>query len=165
VSFTRLIPPGEEGKITIKVDTNGYGGSRLNKNAVVHTDDPAKPRLTLILSGQVGEFATVIPKRVVLRGIAGQPIQGRVTIVPKEKYPFKITAAMARYGTKIQFKYEEIQPSNPKGYLLTIENLQTHKGRYADTIILKTDSSIRPEITIQVFVDIADTAQAGIPVK
>ncbi len=147
------------------MDTNGFGGSRLNKNAVVYTDDPAKPRQTLIISGPVGEFATMIPKRVVLRGIAGQPIKGMVTIVPKEKYPFKITAAMARYGNKIQFKYEEIQHSDPKGYVLTIENMQTHRGRYADTIILKTDSSIRPEITIQVFVDIADTAQAGVPIK
>ena len=119
----------------------------------------------MILSGPVGEFATIIPKRVVLRGIAGQPIQGRVTIVPKEKYPFKITAAMARFGNKIHFKYEEIQNSDPKGYLLTIENLQTHKGRYADTIILKTDSRIRPEITVQVLGDIADAAQTGIPIK
>lgn len=147
------------------MDTNGFGGSRLNKNAVVYTDDPAKPRQTLVVSGLVGEIATIIPKRVVLRGIAGKPIKGMVTIVPKEKYQFKITAAMARYGNKIQFKYEEIQNSDPKGYLLTIENLLTHKGRYADTVILKTDSPIRPEITIQVFGDIADAAQAGIPLK
>ena len=147
------------------MDTNGFGGARLNKNAVVYTDDPAKPRLTLIISGPVGEFATIIPKRVVLRGIAGQPIKGRVTIVPKEKYPFKITAVMARYGNKIHFKYEEIQNSDPKGYLLTVENLLTLKGRYADTIILKTDSRIRPEIAIQVFGDITDAARTGIPIK
>jgi hypothetical protein len=147
------------------VDTNGFGGSRLNKNAVVYTDDPAKPRLTLIISGPVGAFATIVPKRVVLRGNAGQPIKGMVTIVPKEKYPFKITAAMARYGNKIHFKYEEIQNSYPKGYMLTVENLLTHKGRYADTIILKTDSRIRPEITIQVIGNIADAAQTGIPIK
>ncbi|MDF1591624.1 MAG: hypothetical protein P1P89_08940 [Desulfobacterales bacterium] len=147
------------------MDSNGFGGSRLNKSAVVYTDDPAKPRQTLIISGPVGEFATMIPKRVVLRGIAGQPVKGMVTIMPKEKYPFKITAAMARYGSKIHFKYEEIQHSDPKGYLLTVENLQTHRGRYADTVILKTDSPIRPEITIQVLGDIADAAQTGIPLK
>lgn len=147
------------------MDTNGFGGSRLNKNAVVYTDDPAKPRQTLIISGPVGEFAAMIPKRVVLRGIAGEPIKGMVTLMPKEKYPFKITAAMARYGSKIQFKYEEIQHSEPRGYVLTVENLQSHRGRYADTIILKTDSPIRPEITVQVFGDIADAAQTGIPLK
>ena len=128
-------------------------------------DDPAKPRQTLNISGLVGEFATIIPKRVVLRGIAGQPIKGMVTIVPKEKYPFKITAAMARYGNQIHFKYEEIQNSDSNGYLLTIENLLTQKGRYADTIILKTDSRTRPEIKIQVVGDIADAMQTGIPIK
>jgi len=137
----------------------------LNKSAVVYSNDPVKPRQTLILTGPVGVFATIIPKRVVLRGIAGQSIKGMVTIVPKEKYPFKITAAMARYGNQIQFKYEEIQNSDPTGYVLTIENLLTHKGRYADTIILKTDSRIRSEITIQVVGDIADAVQAGIPIK
>ena len=147
------------------MDTNGYGGSRLNKNAVVYTDDPAKPRLTLTLSGPVGEFATIIPKRVVLRGIAGKPVKGMVTIMPKEKYPFKITAAMARYGNKIHFKYEAIQNSDPKGYLLTVENSLAHKGRYADTIILHTDSRIRPEITIPVFGDIAEAVPAGIPIQ
>ena len=147
------------------MDTHGFGSSRLNKNAVVYTDDPAKPRLTLSLSGPVGEFATIIPKRVVLRGIAGQPIKGMITIVSKEKYPFKITAAMARDGNKIRFKHEEIQNSDPKGYLVTVENLLAHKGRYADAVILKTDSRIRPEITIQVFGDIADPAQTGIPIK
>jgi len=147
------------------VDTNGYGGSRLNKNAVVHTDDPDKPRLTLVLTGPVAEFAVIIPKRVVLRGTAGQPLKGVVTIMSKDTYPFKITAATARYGNNIHFKYEEIQHSESKGYLLTVDNVMTHKGRYADTVILKTDSPVRPEITIQVFADIADAAQAEGPIK
>ncbi|MEW6671654.1 MAG: hypothetical protein AB1427_08115 [Thermodesulfobacteriota bacterium] len=147
------------------MDTDGYGGSRLRKTAVVHTDDPANPRLTLIISGPVAEFASISPKRVVLRGTAGQPLKGEVTIMPKEKYPFKITAATARFGSKIRVKYEEIQNSDPRGYVLTVENLQTERGRYADTIMLKTDSRIRPEISIQVFGDIADAAQAEVPGK
>lgn len=147
------------------MDTHGFGGSRLNKNAVVYTDDPAKPHQTLNISGPVGEFATIIPKRIVLRGIAGQPIKGMITIVPKEKYPFKITAVMDRDGNKIRFKHEEIQHSDSKGYLVTVENLLTHKGRYAETLIIKTDSRVRPEIAIQVFGDITDPAQKGMPIK
>jgi len=147
------------------VDTNGFGGSWLNKGAVVYTDDPANPRLNLILSGSVGEFASINPKRVVLRGIAGQPLKSTVVINPKEKYPFKITAAIARYGNKIRIKCAEIQNSDPKGYMLTVENLLSQKGRYADTIILKTDSRIRPEITIPVYGIIADPTQTGIPIR
>ena len=147
------------------MDTNGYGGSRLSKNAVVYSDDPEKPRLTLVIAGPVIEFASIIPKKIVLRGVAGRPVRGTVTVMPREKYPFKITGVAARYGEKINFKYEEIEQSNPKGYLLTVENLQTHKGRYADTIILKTDSSIRPQITIQVIGDIAEAAPSGVPLK
>ena len=147
------------------MNTNGYGGSRLSKNAVVHTDDPDKPRLTLVLTGTVAEFAVITPKRVVLRGTAGQPVKGMVTIVSKDTYPFNITAATARYGNNIHFEYKEIQQSESKGYLLTIENVMTHKGRYSDTVILKTDSPIRPEITIQVFANIAEAAQAAGSIK
>lgn len=147
------------------MDTIGYGGSRLTKNAVVHTDDPDKPRLTLVLTGPVAEFAVIIPKRVVLRGTAGKPLKGVVTIVSKDAYPFKITAAKARYGNNIHFEYKEIQHSESKGYLLTVENLMAHKGRYADTVVLKTDSPIRPEISIQVFADIAEAAQTVGPIQ
>ncbi len=34
--------------------------------------------------------------------------------------------------------------------MLTVENLKKEQGRYSDTIILKTDSKIRPEIKISV---------------
>jgi len=119
----------------------------------------------LTVTGPVGEFAAIIPKRVVLRGIAGESVKGMATIVPKEKYPFKIMTVTARYGDKIHFNFEEIQNSDPKSYLLTIENLLTHKGRYADTIILKTDSRIRPELTVQVFGDIAESGQTARPIQ
>lgn len=135
----------------------------MSKHAVVHSDDPDKPRLTLIMSGPVIEFATVIPKRIVLRGVAGQPVRGAVTIIPKANYPFTIIGATARYGKKIQFKYEEIQKSDPKGYLLTVDNLQAHKGRFFDVILLKTDSRIRPEISIQVVGDILEAPPTGVP--
>jgi len=138
---------------------------RLHQTAVVHTDDPANPQVVLTLSGHVIDFASIIPKRVALRGSAGQPVKGRVTIVPREKYPFKIIAARAWYGDKIRFKYEEIKNSNPKGYLLTIENLLTHKGRYVDAVVLKTDSPIQPEITIQVYADIAAADQEKVPIQ
>jgi hypothetical protein len=36
-------------------------------------------------------------------------------------------------------------------YLLKIRNTKTDKGRYFDTIWLKTDSKVLPEITIRVF--------------
>lgn len=144
------------------MDTTGYGGSRINKNAAVFTDDPANPRLILVLSGPVTEFATVDPKRVILRGMAGEPLEKQVKIVPKEKYPFKIKAVRAANGANIRYKLEDKQLPEG-GYLLTIENVLAHKGRYTDTIIIKTDSQIRPEIRVGVFGDVAEAPPARTP--
>jgi hypothetical protein len=46
-----------------------------------------------------------------------------------------------------------------KGYLLTVENIKQETGRYFDTIILKTDSEIQPEISISVYGNIFSKTQ------
>jgi hypothetical protein len=107
-----------------------------------------------VISGHVESFATIIPKRVVLRGYVGKSLKGVVTIIPKKKYPFMIIVAKAKNGNNIRYRIEKIQQANKKGYLLTVENIQNVQGRYFDTISLKTDSRILPEIIIKIFGDI-----------
>ncbi|MBT8369423.1 MAG: DUF1573 domain-containing protein, partial [Deltaproteobacteria bacterium] len=53
------MPPGGEGKITIKVDTKGYGGRKMSKTAVVYTNDKTRPQQNLVISGQVEKFVTI----------------------------------------------------------------------------------------------------------
>lgn len=98
------------------------------------------------MTGQVERFVTVQPKRVKLWGELGQEIKATVRIIPKEKYPFKIIESHSRTKKNIQFDLEE----EGSGYLLTIENIKKDKGRYYETVLLKTDSKIRPEIKIGV---------------
>ena len=86
-----------------------------------------------------------------MRGAAGKRLSGSVTIIPEEKYPFKIVEAAAKIGEDIIYKLEEITRSKRSEYLLTVENLKKTKGRYFDVIILKTTSKIQPEIKINVY--------------
>jgi len=44
---------------------------------------------------------------------------------------------------------------------LIVENLKKGKGHYYDTIYLKTDSKIKPEIKIRVYGNILETHQKG----
>jgi len=44
---------------------------------------------------------------------------------------------------------------------LTVENLKKVGGRYSDTIYLKTDSKIKPEIKIRVYGNIFEKHQKG----
>lgn len=151
VSYTRQIPPGGEGKITIEVDTSGNGGKRLKKNISVDTNDPHHQKLTLTVTGVVEKLVTIKPKWVRLKGSAGQQIRVSVIIIPEEKYPFKIYETKAKNGKLIRYSLMEDKSPNGLRYVLTVENLKKEKGRYKDTIYLKTTSKYRPVININVY--------------
>jgi hypothetical protein len=123
----------------------------MKKTAVVYTNDKNLPQQDLVIFGQVENFVTISPKNVSLRGVAGDPIESLVTIVPEKKYPFKIIDAKAQNGENIKIELKELAKSNGGGYELKVENLKATTGRYYDTIILKTDSSVQPELNVRVY--------------
>jgi len=118
---------------------------------VVQTDDTKHPFITLAIVGRVEQFVHLKPKKVYLRGEAGTDIKKTVSIIPVEKYPFKILDARATNGRDITYKLEKNKNSEVKGYLLTIKNRKKEKGPYFDTINLRTDSNIRPIIKVRVY--------------
>ncbi|MBI5592507.1 MAG: DUF1573 domain-containing protein [Deltaproteobacteria bacterium] len=157
VSYTQQIPAGGDGKITLKVNTTGYGGILLKKSVLVETSAAKQPDVTLVITGNVEKFANIIPDKLILRGNAGEPISGSVTIAPDSKYPFKILETKAKSGTDIQVKIEDKQENNTTIYILTVENLKKNPGRYYDVILLKTDSPIKPEIQLSVYRQILES--------
>ncbi len=97
------------------------------------------------------KFVTITPRRVYLRGTVGKPIKARVTIIPEERYPFKILEVNMADGINAAYKkFEEVKKAGKVEYRLIVENKKKDVGRYSDSLILKTDSEIRPEIKIQV---------------
>lgn len=61
----------------------------------------------------------------------------------------------------IRYKLKEAKRSERTEYVLTVANLKKEKGRYFETIKLKTDSKIRPEIRIRVYGNILDRSSGG----
>lgn len=98
----------------------------------------------------------ITPKRITLRGPVGRDITGSATIIPEEKYRFKITKVRAEKGNHIQVTWKEYETGKGPGYRVTVKNLKRESGRYFDTIILTTDSTIRPEIRIGIAGKITD---------
>ena len=72
-------------------------------------------------------------------------------ILPRDKYPFKIVETKARVGTNLNFTLETYADQDKSGYVLKVENRMQKTGRFVDSIHLKTDSTIRPEIVIRVY--------------
>lgn len=112
----------------------------------------------LQVEGNVDKFVDIKPARIRMTGQAGQDIFKEVTIVPLEKYPFKIVDAKPEKDGNIRVEVKEEKDKNL--YLLTVFNLKQKKTRYYDTIIVKTDSKIRPELTISVYCNVAEKPRA-----
>ncbi|MGD9370195.1 MAG: OS_HP3 family (seleno)protein, partial [Desulfobacterales bacterium] len=94
---------------------------------------------------------TIQPRHISLRGYVGDPVKSSVMITLEEKYPFKILNARASKGKYISFQLEEIKKSQTTAYELTVENRKQDVGRYYDSIVLETDSEIRPQLDIRVY--------------
>ncbi len=123
----------------------------MKKTAGVYTNDRSRPRQDLVISGPVEKFATIRPQHISLRGYAGDAIKSKVTIIPEKKYAFRILNARAKNGDNINIKLGEFKKSGGQAYELNVENLKKETGRYYDTIILTTDSQIRPELSVRVY--------------
>jgi len=123
----------------------------MKKTASVYTNDKNRSRMDLTISGQVEKFVTIRPKHINLRGYTGDSIKALVSIIPEEKYPFKILKISAKDGKNIKFQVDEVESSANGAYELKVENLKPDSGRYYDTIFLETDSKIRPKISVRVY--------------
>lgn len=133
------------------MDTAGYGGRRLEKSAEVMSNDPKEPVVHLTVAGPVDRFAAVTPRVLSLRGASGEALQGSVSIVPEAKYPFKILEAYAVGGTLRVKATAAVQDGKP-AYTLLVENLRTEAGSYNDTVRVKTDHALQPEMDVRVYV-------------
>jgi C-terminal processing protease CtpA/Prc len=66
-----------------------------------------------------------------LRGYTGEHLNRKVTIIPLEKYPFKILKIRAKNGKDIRFQLQEEKSEKGLQYTLTVENQRLQKGRYS----------------------------------
>jgi len=111
--------------------------------------------MTLRISGQVEKVVSITPKKVRLTGYLENKISATVKIVPEKKFAFKVKSSKAEKGKKISFDLTETENSKTTEYLLKVTNLSKEKGRYFDTIVLETDSKVRPKIKIRVYGNIS----------
>ena len=138
--------------MTVKVNTNGYGGRAINKGVRVYTNDPELPEFNLSMAGKVERFAEITPDRLVLAGYAGETMRQTVTIRTRETHPFRITDMRHRHVESLKIKLDQTDQGCCTEYVLTVENVREAPGRYVDQIQLQTDSDIKPEIRLVVSV-------------
>jgi hypothetical protein len=79
--------------------------------------------------------------------------------VPEDKYPFKVLSARAREG-RLNVSWSEVKEGGKDAYALRVENAMAEAGSYNDTVVLKTDSPLQPELDVRVFVYLRPPAAA-----
>lgn len=149
----KIIAPGAKGTITVNFDTRGYQGREVTRTIIVHTNDKTAPSTALEITAFVENPVNVEPARVSFTGRPQENLVSTVTITPSASFPLNIVTAQARFGSNIRYELSQAPQKAANGqtvYLLTVYNTKEEAGRYFDEIILTTDSSAVPEITVKV---------------
>ena len=144
--FDREIPPGAEGKVTLKVNLKGFQG-KISKSATVSSNDPQNPEVTIKIDGTVMALIDVKPSaNVIFRGMADQTPE-TVLDLSATSVPFHISSTDTNLTDHISYKLETVEDG--KQYRVRVAN-QTKRGNYAGYIKLITDMPQKPDLLIRV---------------
>jgi hypothetical protein len=118
---------------------------------LVTTNDTAHPTQTLYISGRVDNLFILTPRRVRLVGPVGSEIKQTLKLTTQEKYPLQLESIRAKHGQYIHYALKKIADGKNAVYQIDVENTRTQAGIFVDTLYVKTDSKISPEIDIPVY--------------
>lgn len=132
--------------MTLKLDLKGFQGY-VKKTATIVSDDPANPRMVLVVEGKVEPLIRILPeKSVSFQGMAGAIKESIVDLVATSK-DFHIRRLDDNLEKKAAYRLETVEDG--KHYRLRISN-NTKRGNYRGTITLHTDFAEKSELTIWV---------------
>ena len=119
----------------------------VKKTATVLSDDPANPRMVLLVEGTVKPLIEVRPEKTVyFQGTADGLNEKTIDLITASKM-FHIRKVDDTLDKKVIYKLETVEDG--KHYRLRISN-NTSLGSYSGSITLYTDFAEKPELTIWV---------------
>ena len=146
-SYDRSIPPGGEGKITLKLNTTGYEG-KVRKAARVYTNDPKTPQEILVIDALVKTPIMVSDKMVFLQGTTQETIIKSIDIKGELNKPLKLEPVDYTLDKKVKFNIEEV--TKGKHYRVTFTSIPNVGNYYQGLLKLRTSYPEKPELVIHV---------------
>jgi hypothetical protein len=143
--FDRIILPGGEGKITLKLNTSGYEGL-LRKTATVYTNDPAKQVEIVSFSGHVKVPIHVSSRLVYLQGKTAQIVSKTINISGELDKPLKIQPVEFNLNNKLTYRIDELKAG--KLFEVRFTSLPNRGNFYQGILRLRTNYPEKPEIDI-----------------
>ncbi len=145
--FDRTIPPGGEGKITLRVNTSGYQGE-IRKRAKVYTNDPRNNVEVLSIKAFVKTPIYLSTRYVAFKGLAGRKITKTVRIRAEGNKPLKLEPSHFDLSKKVTYRIEEIEAG--RIFEVHFTSIPGPAGIYRGVLKLKTNYPEKPEITIRI---------------
>ncbi len=134
--FDKAIPPGQEGRITLKVDTKNKKG-RLKQIATIFSNDPQNPITKVSTIVSIKQYFDFEPSnRVLLQGYYGDTITKNVTITSHADQAVTIKSISSDIDSKIEYKLNTIKEGKEFG--LKIKTRSGLQDVFRGKIILKT---------------------------
>ncbi|MFH1035380.1 MAG: DUF1573 domain-containing protein [Pseudomonadota bacterium] len=148
--FDRVTQPGAKGMINLNLDTSGISGS-FRKTAVVNTNDPTNPFVTLVMTGETASKVKVEKgRRLDLVGCLGQNPSISTGLTSIDGNPLIIAGVenpMQEYLTT-----ELSHAANNRSYTLTVRSKVKEAMEFAGPIYLLVAGA--PKVSIYVVADI-----------
>ena len=159
----RELAPGESGEIKITFRSGTMQGM-VSKQIHVDSNDPARPRITLTVTGTVRAEAEIVPQGVYVGTMQpGDVIERSVEIRPVDVKGFKILEVTAAHPA---LRVGKPVPLTDKrgGYRLDITFGPADKpGRVNGKVVVRTDLEHSEELIIRVYGSISDPRETSKP--
>lgn len=147
VQFDRTIPPGGEGKIELKVNTEGLSGT-INKEVTAYTNDPKNSIVTLTLKANIKLSIQINPKNLYFNNDEGNVITKSVIITANEERPLELEPTQFTIGERVTYKIEVMEQG--RIFKVNFEYTPIEGDNLKGALILKTNYPEKPEITIPI---------------
>ncbi len=146
-SYDKAIPPGGEGKITLKVRTKRYQG-RIHKSAKVNTNDPKQNIIRLGIKAFIKVPVLISPRYVSLYGKAGQSITKVVELKAGLNNPLTLSQDQFDLEGKVKYRLEEIEKG--RWFKIHFTSIPGSQPKFKGFLRLKTNYPEKPVITIMI---------------
>ncbi len=156
--FDRVVPPGGVGKVTAKLDTSSFNGP-ISKSIAVLTNDPANPKLQLVIKAEVKPYVNAYPGFARFNYVQGETT-GTISqnLWSEDGHPLKVLKVTAPYPhLKVGFheakeESEKFAKANDKQQWrvdITID-AQSPIGALRDYVLVETDHPKQKEVQIAI---------------
>jgi hypothetical protein len=144
--YDKVVAPGERGMVTLLLDTNDITGA-FRKTAVVKTNDPSNPVVTLVMTGETKSHIKVdVGRRIKLTGCQGEIASASAVISDAEGKPLVLAGVQ---NPMPQYLDARLTPDpSGKTYKLTLTAKSTDPIEFAGPVFLIVPGAAKVQIYV-----------------